>query len=69
MLITALRQMQRPHLIVGTKADRLSGNALTKSVAALKKAHGEDRVLPISSKTDSGIKALWAEITNVMETE
>ncbi len=69
MLITALRQMQRPHLIVGTKADRLSGNALTKSVTALKKAHGEDRVLPISSKTDSGIKALWAEITNVMETD
>lgn len=67
MLITALREMQRPHLVVGTKADRLSGNALTKSLAALKKAHGEDRVLAISAKTDSGIKALWAELTSVIE--
>src|ERR1700690_2987336 len=45
MLITALRQMQRPHLVVGTKSDRLGGNQLTKSLTALKKAHGEDRIL------------------------
>ncbi len=69
MLITALRQMQRPHLIVGTKADKLSGNALSKSVAALKKAHGEDRVLTISSKTSNGVKPLWAEISNLVEGE
>src|ERR1700753_1065118 len=35
LLITALREMQRPHLVVGTKADRLGGNQLTKSIAAL----------------------------------
>jgi GTP-binding protein len=66
LLITALRQMQRPHLIVGTKSDRLGGNQLTKSIAALKKAHGEEVILPISSKTGLGIKALWAEITGIM---
>lgn len=66
-LITALREMQRPHLVVGTKADRLGGNQLTKSIAALKKAHGEDRILPISAKTDAGMKALWAEITSVIQ--
>lgn len=68
MLITALRQMQRPHLVVGTKSDRLSGNTLAKSLAALKKAHGEDRILPVSSKSDTGIKALWAEILSPLET-
>ena len=69
LLITALRQMQRPHLLVGTKADKLSGNTLAKSIAALKKAHGEERVLPISSKTDSGMKVLWADIGSVVESE
>ncbi len=66
LLLTALRAMQRPHVVVGTKSDRLGGNQLTKSLAALKRAHGEDQVLPVSSKTDSGVKALWAEILSVM---
>jgi GTP-binding protein len=65
-LITALRQMQRPHVVVGTKADRLGGNQLTKSIAALKKAHGEDRIIPVSSKTEDGMKALWAEIVGLV---
>jgi hypothetical protein len=38
-LVTYLKQMQRPFLVVGTKADKLSNNQLGKSVAALKKAH------------------------------
>jgi GTP-binding protein len=66
MLITALRTMQRPHVVVGTKADRLGGNQLTKSLAALKKAHGEEMILPVSSKTDAGMKALWAAILEVL---
>src|SRR6201990_1565721 len=48
LLIHALQAMQRPYLVVGTKSDRLGGNQLTKSLAALKKAHGVDRVLPVS---------------------
>jgi GTP-binding protein len=67
VLLTALRQMQRPHVVVGTKSDRLGGNQLAKSLAALREAHGEERVLPISSKTGSGMKALWAEIAGVIE--
>lgn len=67
LLIHALREMQRPHLLAGTKADRLSNNQLAKSVAALRKAHGEERVLPVSAKTDAGMKALWAEIVSVMQ--
>jgi GTP-binding protein len=66
MLITALRTMQRPHVVVGTKSDRLGGNQLAKSLAALKKAHGEERILTVSSKTENGVKALWPEILGVM---
>src|ERR1700735_3371496 len=66
-LINALQQMQRPYLIVATKSDKLGGNQLTKSLAALKKAHGVDRILPVSSKTESGVKALWPEIVSVIQ--
>jgi len=66
MLITALRQMQRPHIVVGTKSDRLGGNQLAKSLAVLKKAHGEERILAVSSKTENGVKALWPEILGVL---
>jgi GTP-binding protein len=67
LLINALRAMQRPHLVVGTKSDRLGGNQLTKSLAALKIAHGVDRVLPVSSKSVGGVKTLWPEILNVIQ--
>jgi GTP-binding protein len=66
LLITALRQMQRPHLVVGTKSDRLGGNQLAKSLAALRKAHGEEQILPVSSKTEGGVKSLWPEILSVI---
>lgn len=67
MLITALRAMQRPHVVVGTKADRLGGNQLTKSLAALREAHGEEMIVPVSSKTGAGMKDLWAAILGVIQ--
>jgi len=62
-----LKQSQRPFLVVGTKADRVSGNVLAKSIAALKREHEVDEVLPISAKTDAGIKALWSRLMAVSE--
>jgi GTP-binding protein len=67
MLITALRQMQRPHLVVGTKSDKLSSNQLNKSLAALRKAHGEDRIITVSSKSEAGVKNLWPEIVSLIQ--
>ena len=46
-LIDFFKQTQRPYLVVGTKADRLSNNALTKSLGALKQAHEVDEVLAV----------------------
>src|ERR1700761_6446996 len=66
-LISALQQMQRPHLVVATKSDKLGGNQLSKSLAALKKAHGVERILPVSSKSVGGVKTLWPEILNVIQ--
>src|ERR1700722_13218516 len=66
-LITYFKQMQRPFVVVGTKADKLSNNQLAKSVAALKKAHEVDEILPVSAKTDAGTKALWAKMMEVAE--
>src|SRR5580693_2764458 len=66
-LVTYLKQTQRPFLVVGTKADKLSNNQLAKSVAALKKAHEVDEILPVSAKTDAGTKALWAKLMEVTE--
>ncbi len=66
MLVEALRTMGRPHLIVATKTDKLSGNTLTKSLATLRKAHGEERILPVSSKSENGVKTLWPEMLGVL---
>ncbi|MEO6803546.1 MAG: ribosome biogenesis GTP-binding protein YihA/YsxC [Granulicella sp.] len=59
-LIHYFQKTQRPYLVVGTKSDRLSNNVLAKSLAALKRAHEIEEILPISAKTDAGTKALWA---------
>lgn len=66
-LIEFFKQTQRPFLVVGTKADRLSNNALAKSIAALKREHEVDEILPVSSKNDAGIKPLWSRLTSLIE--
>ncbi len=64
-LIDYFKQTQRPYLVVGTKADKLSNNVLAKSVAALKREHGVDEILTVSAKTDAGTKALWQRLMSV----
>jgi GTP-binding protein len=66
-LITFFKQTQRPYLVVGTKADKLSNNMLAKSLAALKREHEVDEILAVSSKTDAGTKALWQRLMAVAE--
>src|SRR5579864_3894035 len=66
-LIEFFQQTGRPYLVVGTKADRLSNNALAKSLAALKREHGVDEVLPVSANTPTGTKTLWPRLMAVAE--
>ncbi|MDP9038332.1 MAG: ribosome biogenesis GTP-binding protein YihA/YsxC [Acidobacteriota bacterium] len=64
-MIDFFRGSGKPFVVVGTKSDRLSGNGLVKSMAALRRAHGVEDVLAISAKTDAGIKSLWARLLAV----
>jgi GTP-binding protein len=64
-LIHYLQQTGKPYLVVGTKADKLSGNALAKSLAALKREHEVSDILTVSAKTDAGTGILWQRIRDV----
>jgi len=66
-LIDFFRQTGRPFLVVGTKADRISNSALAKSIAALKREHGIEEVVPVSAKTSAGVKALWGRIMEAVK--
>ncbi len=66
-LIDYFKQTQRPYLVVATKSDRLSHNALAKSLAALKREHELEEVLPVSAKSEAGAKALWPRLLALAE--
>jgi GTP-binding protein len=61
-LINFFRETGRPFLVVATKADRLSNNALVKSIAILKRAHGVDEILPVAAKNQMNIHILWQRL-------
>jgi GTP-binding protein len=61
-LIDWLRAAGRELVVVATKIDRLSGNERTRNLLALKQGLELDELLPVSAKTGSGVKELWARI-------
>src|SRR5580698_8066781 len=61
-LIHFLRSFDRRILIVGTKADRLYGNARVKAQAELRKGLDVEDLLLCSAKTGAGLKELWSAI-------
>jgi len=61
-LIEFLATAGRPFLMVGTKADKLSGNTLRKAVDAFKQDTPELRIVPYSARTGAGRDELWREI-------
>jgi GTP-binding protein len=68
-LIASLKGMDRSFLVVGTKADRLSGNERSKAVERLKEGLGLSEILLCSVKTGSGVKDLWTQILSRTEEE
>ncbi len=67
VLLAFLRDAGRRFLLIGTKADRLSGNGRVKAVATLRKGlelgpPEEEPLLLCSSKTGAGLKELWSSI-------
>jgi GTP-binding protein len=61
-LIDWLRAAGREFAVVATKIDRLGGNQRTRNLLALKQGLELDELLPVSAKTGSGVKELWARI-------
>jgi GTP-binding protein len=66
-LIRFFQQIQRPYLVVGTKSDRVGQNALSKSIKALREAHGINEVLAVSAEKGTGIQELWKRLEMVAE--
>ncbi|HEX3436091.1 MAG TPA: ribosome biogenesis GTP-binding protein YihA/YsxC [Pseudacidobacterium sp.] len=66
-LIAFLKGTGRRFLVVGTKADRLSGNARVKAQASLRNGLEIDELLLCSSKTGAGLKELWSAIHSAAE--
>lgn len=66
-LIRFLRSAGRRFLVLGTKADRLSGNARVKAQASLRRGLEIEDLLLCSSKTGAGLKEVWTEIYTAAE--
>ncbi|MGA3089743.1 MAG: ribosome biogenesis GTP-binding protein YihA/YsxC [Terriglobales bacterium] len=61
-LLEFLASRKRPHVIVATKCDRLSGNQLSQALRALGSAYGGVPIVPFSTKTGAGKEELWQQI-------
>ena len=61
-LLEFLQSTDRPFVMVGTKADKLSGNALRKALDGFTQVIPELRIVPYSARTGTGRDALWREI-------
>jgi len=61
-LLEFLQSAGRPFLMVGTKADKLSGNTLRKALNTFTQVLPELRVVPYSARTGLGRNELWQEI-------
>ena len=67
-LLAFLRAQQRPHVIVATKCDRMSGNELSQAMRKLGKEYPGTPMIAFSAKTGSGKDDLWNHIRSSVET-
>ncbi|HEY0050561.1 MAG TPA: ribosome biogenesis GTP-binding protein YihA/YsxC [Pyrinomonadaceae bacterium] len=57
---------QKNHIIVATKADKLSSNKLRKSLDEIQNVLPTSKIIPYSSETGKGRDAVWREIENAL---
>lgn len=57
---------QKPHIVVATKADKLSNNQLKKSFDQIRQIMPESNVIPYSSMTGKGKDEIWRQIENAL---
>jgi GTP-binding protein len=61
-LLEFLAAHQRPHLIVATKSDRMSGNDRAHALRRFNAEHAGVPVIAFSAKTGAGKEELWRQI-------
>jgi GTP-binding protein len=61
-LIEFLKAAKRPHVLIATKCDRLSGNELPRALRTLGEHYSDSTILPFSAKTGAGKDSLWTAI-------
>jgi len=61
-LLDYLHSQGRKAVIVGTKADKLSGNTLRQALQSFSQAVPNARVMPYSARSGAGRDELWQEI-------
>lgn len=57
---------QKPHIVVATKADKLSSNQLQKQLKVLRSELSESELLEYSSQTGKGRDKVWSAIEKAM---
>lgn len=57
---------QKKHIIIATKADKLSKNQLKKSMEEMQRYLPNSKVIPYSSTTGKGKDLVWQEIENAL---
>lgn len=68
-LLEFLQAAGRPFLMVGTKADKLSGNTLRRALDNFTQVIPELRIVPYSARTGAGRDELWREIREAINPE
>ena len=66
-LLDFLAKRERPHLVVATKCDRMSGNELTRAMRQFNEDYPTVTIVPFSSKTGVGRDELWRQIRTAAE--
>jgi GTP-binding protein len=66
-LLEFLSGRQRPHLIVATKCDRMSGNDLSQAKRRFAAEYPAVPVIAFSAKTAAGKDELWSQIRAVVD--
>ncbi|HTR26397.1 MAG TPA: ribosome biogenesis GTP-binding protein YihA/YsxC [Terriglobales bacterium] len=61
-LLAFLASRGRPHLLVATKCDRMSGNELSQAMRQIGRDYPGVTVVPFSAKTGAGRDELWEQI-------
>ena len=54
---------EKQHVIVATKADKLSNNELQKSLGATRRLFEGVQIIPYSAQTGRGREELWSKIS------